>query len=554
MPKGKRKIFIPQEVQTQLEKLATDKKQLLKFQRLVGYVLSRHLYKNIPISESIEISWKHFRKQIGWRSHDQLSVLLEKKILVKTRNHCNYANTENRCCSYQINPAFLQNSDLYLLEIEATKQEQRRNKIERKTEAILKKLMLPCGRRNYVKALNKYRRDSTSKSEILAACKVNSAIPEGHYKIGYVNPYQKRRFKKHVSLEVLLKRAATEGKDVILYRDKCYIESLEYFVSVKTYCLRFSYSNSLLGIININEKEGTYLYCKRNSTNNRLDTNVTNIKTCAISLFTIEGQRLTNIDLSNSQFTILGRILEVVSEASQQEQFNGSRSSDKGNRFLKVLQKFPNYLNALRTSITLCSDQNAVVSNDLSAFIYETKVGRFYEYYSSLIFDQYTDRTPCISFERLEAIKARDPSANDLYTVIRAAAKKTMFQTLFSSHKYNPASKVILKKHFPNLVKFCDSFKKEMIKFYSNELPKKQATKKGNAALAVMLQTIEAEIFIDTILFDLLKKGYKVLSKHDSILCKNSDTKEVQKVVETTLNSFFGPNEYELKIERPTAC
>ena len=66
---------------------------------------------------------------------------------------------------------------------------------------------------------------------------------------------------------------------------------------------------------------------------------------------------------------------------------------------------------------------------------------------------------------------------------------------------------------------------------------------------AVTLQQIESVIFIDCILTRLLKMGYRVFSKHDSILCKESDVAAVEAVVREVLDVELGIGAYRLKTE-----
>ena len=86
--------------------------------------------------------------------------------------------------------------------------------------------------------------------------------------------------------------------------------------------------------------------------------------------------------------------------------------------------------------------------------------------------------------------------------------------------------------------------------FYEGDgLEPNQAKDKGNAALAVTLQRIESRIFVDNILARLLSSGYRVFSKHDSILCKESDQAAVTAIVRAELDRELGIGAYTLKTE-----
>ena len=78
---------------------------------------------------------------------------------------------------------------------------------------------------------------------------------------------------------------------------------------------------------------------------------------------------------------------------------------------------------------------------------------------------------------------------------------------------------------------------------------KKTARKVGSAQLAITLQLIESSIFIDDILAQLLGMGVVVFSKHDSILCRESDLFFVKSFMEKRLNFYLGIAGYSLKVE-----
>ncbi|MDG2450535.1 MAG: hypothetical protein P8M34_12880, partial [Saprospiraceae bacterium] len=169
--------------------------------------------------------------------------------------------------------------------------------------------------------------------------------------------------------------------------------------------------------------------------------------------------------------------------------------------------------------------------------------------------------------------------------ISRAEAKKLMFTVAFSSYRYCPEGKVILKKYLPSIVAVIDGFKKEAIRFYegsgvrsegsvescllSGESAANQnkplcpsdisprdgrrasaeARDKGNASFAVMLQQVESVVFVDKILAECHLRGLKVLSKHDSIVCRQCDKRYVTALILRVLNKILGRNTYILDID-----
>ena len=113
----------------------------------------------------------------------------------------------------------------------------------------------------------------------------------------------------------------------------------------------------------------------------------------------------------------------------------------------------------------------------------------------------------------------------------RAQAKLMMFEICFSKHNNHTTAKAKLRELFPNLVGMIDAYKKQ----------------NGNNQFAITLQKEESRLFIDIILPKLYKAGYKVLSKHDSILCKESDKEAVERLMREELDEALG--DYQLKAE-----
>ncbi len=88
----------------------------------------------------------------------------------------------------------------------------------------------------------------------------------------------------------------------------------------------------------------------------------------------------------------------------------------------------------------------------------------------------------------------------------RDHAKQNFIKTMFADARWAGSNKMKLKLLFPTVLSWMDQFKM-----------------KNNNDLAVLLQRIESRIFIDDIYMKLRAKGFLVYTKHDSILCKQSD-------------------------------
>ena len=131
-------------------------------------------------------------------------------------------------------------------------------------------------------------------------------------------------------------------------------------------------------------------------------------------------------------------------------------------------------------------DSNIEKTPDVKTFIQEAATGSLYQYLANNL-----NMTPAI-------------------------AKLMMMEVGFSSYKNNTANKKRLKYLLPSMVKFIDDYKKQA---------------GDSSQFAILLQDVEANIFVDTI-FNLLKRdGYFCLTKHDSLIVRKKDAEHILKFV-----------------------
>lgn len=70
--------------------------------------------------------------------------------------------------------------------------------------------------------------------------------------------------------------------------------------------------------------ENNIIYVDRNETNNRLDTNLTNLKSDLWECLTLDNEELVEIDIKNAQFTILSNITTELDESFISNAQNGT--------------------------------------------------------------------------------------------------------------------------------------------------------------------------------------------------------------------------------------
>lgn len=107
-----------------------------------------------------------------------------------------------------------------------------------------------------------------------------------------------------VGLEKAIEMAKQENKDLILYKEKAYIESEKDFIERKERELKLIFKK------NVFEVENNIFRISRNETNRRLDYNLTNMKSDLLDYLEIDGEDLIELDIANAQFALLSYIIE----------------------------------------------------------------------------------------------------------------------------------------------------------------------------------------------------------------------------------------------------
>lgn len=201
------------------------------------------------------------------------------------------------------------------------------------------------------------------------------------------------------------------------------------------------------------------VYAIRSHTNQRVDSNVTNLPTALLEHCSVNsGESLVSIDLTNSQYAVMASMF-------------------KNGKFADVRSAF---------------FQQFTLTEESQHYLQHCENGTVYEYF----------------MEKL-GIPAQD----------RNHAKGVKLGATYSSHKATTPAKLAFKKVAPQIVEIWDAFKKEY----------------GDNQLAILNQICEAEIFIDGCSAELDKKGIWHLTKHDSVLCAESDALLVWAIVKNHL-------------------
>lgn len=249
---------------------------------------------------------------------------------------------------------------------------------------------------------------------------------------------------------------------------------------------------------------------KVNDTNNRLDHRLLDLPKECLRYFKVDGEPLVEIDLKNSQPCLLMNLLFGSLEVPFEE-------------FYDVLDRMNIDYISLKDLYETDADMKGLVN---SAF-----TGTFYETIQDLSNEEIT----------------------------REDAKNATMNVLFSGFKsdWNPA-KVIWLENWKEFYWFIQNLKKGYFKALKDGVLTKNSQEDISiqkspyeasvSFLPVLLQKIEAILFIDNILNDLCNQGLFAIPKHDAILCKLSEMDKVKKIMEDNLNKLLGYNRYKLDV------
>lgn len=409
--------------------------------------------------------------------------------------------------------------------------------------------------------------------------------------------------KGHVCTKVTkeeIERLTDQGYQIYKYQAKTFVASN--FEALRSHLISRRakiYKSQLLQINSC----GIAASARRNATNRRLDSTLTNMASSFLALISIkgcEGERIKSLDLVNSQFVIFAAQLKKHIEIFQtnfdlrpkiyldnyniskeggtlkggapehgilQDSLVFSLSSGIEKKKKKKERKSPEIkhqeplLSYMFTFLgELPENQREKQFSEALEFCAFCESGNLYENVASMmLFGRKYDL-----LEEEEKVLCRES---------RKQAKKALFSLFFGRYNAKDPMRDKLKSLFPVVVDLVNFMKKSehkslkrqyqedrklfMVKYSSeiDRLTRKSGSVQMNKILyllannsfAIWLQQIESEIFIDGIFKDLVRKKIWSASKHDSIIFLESDQKEVTEVMRKHLDLKLG--NYQLKNE-----
>ncbi len=305
------------------------------------------------------------------------------------------------------------------------------------------------------------------------------------------NYNKQRKYHKSPGKHILQMRKAFESNLKINLNEA--LAWLEYNFKNKN----ITYSQLYAHTISIEMIDNEEFYFKINKTNGRLDTNLTNLKS-DLKQF-IKGN-LFSIDCKNSQPLILNYILEYII-------YNNINY-----KLIKSSNSNPNSTPPPSIFPSLGTTGHKILSKDLSINdlqvlqnfpLSEVKINEFRRYkLSTFKSDFYDDMVK-------EYVK--------LYKkpILRKHMKEVMYKVFFSTNYAYKEEKAIFKKNYPTVYEVIHKLK----------------SSKSHNRLAICLQRIESEIFIQNIAKRLVENNIIPLTIHDSLVVFEKDTDRTLEII-----------------------
>jgi len=316
---------------------------------------------------------------------------------------------------------------------------------------------------------------------------LNSLYKEGYTRVNLNNQLNKHINKKRAE-EERLNKAATKPH---LRKMSNQFNGLDYdYEGAYKYIDELSDKTDQSSYIRMIDNLKDRRYFKRNTTNFRLDTNLTGML-AGLRQF-IKGN-YCHIDLSNSQPFLLAMLLKAITE-----------------------------------------DNSAVLS--VSKMDFRKAFG------SRVILDVST----MLDLEELKRFSARAAQGTlyNLYInsqVDRKESKDNFFKVLYSRNlTYTKDGKAV--------AVFGKEKKIFAYKYPSIAKALMLLKRKDHRNLSIYMQRLESFIFIDNIAKELVEEGIIPLTVHDSVIIKNEDSGKAQQIIKTAFIRYFG-EEPNLKVD-----
>lgn len=420
---------------------------------------------------------KKFRACFGSSYHNWLNPLLDSGIVMRNDY---YSIEKNKCMDYWINPMYNvptnieSDSSFYNVEvpIKLSIKKMSVSELRFQTQVTNDFKDLKFDELKLISKVKKYIDDFSLKDYLIGENIFEENIVEGNFEVTYEdsNGHVHANF---MNRENAIINSKKNGQDLIYDKknNKYYSYKLEDFIMLKKSAIERYYLESILKLVRKN------VYARRNKTNFRVDSNMTNCPTILFDQI-VSDNNLCQIDMSNAQFAIFANNIATK------------------NIMIPHIVDVP-----IKNRVNLKEKENELKS-ELELLVISEDFKRFSDLASNGVL-----------YEEIE---------KELGLKSREETKKTMFQLLFSSETLKNDLKDKLGKMFPNVIKYIDNYKKCY----------------GYKNFSIGLQKRESEIFIDDIYVKLKKANIATITRHDSIIICLGDEEKAWKIINSCFKSI----------------
>jgi hypothetical protein len=292
---------LPQELIEDFEKIQFTKIERNYALKFIDNLMRRSFREYKMIDEFVETPKNYFRKVFNSQYSIWLEKLICSKIIISNNSYSNI-NNNIYSKSYSINTKYTLSTIMWLtFEESALKSIPYTFKIEEETGQEKIDFKRVVEDLNHIKIdkkqLYKVAYDEVEKIKI-ENFKTDDEVTRDTFTISFG-----KRKKYWMSKEKAIEKSEKLNKTLIQDGNKFYILDKNDFITRKKQSVLQSYQDA------INKLANKKFYGKRNSTNNRLDTNLTNMAKSLTKWICTENN-LIQFDLCNSQFAILSDLLE----------------------------------------------------------------------------------------------------------------------------------------------------------------------------------------------------------------------------------------------------
>lgn len=293
----------------------------------------------------------------------------------------------------------------------------------------------------------------------------------------------------HMSVEAALKIASDQGKELIYYKDKFVIANEDFFNQVALQNLTAHYNWQIKSFLP--EK----FNFSRNSNTLRVYSKLSSLPSALLPFIRINGQYILQADLKCSQFTIFGNMVNYYLNHSGTELiklFKKKQAISLVSGLVTILDKHKDELP--EEGLNPANPQEDIYnSNDIYKFLVDSLLHDFYGIIRS-----------------------------ELNLPQRQHGKGIAFRTVFAKSK--PENELVkqFRYLYPSVISIINDFKEKF----------------GYNQFAIMLQRVEAEIFIDHIWKKAKQLEINSFTRHDSLVFPINKKKEVKQIITNVFRDF----------------